>query len=626
MKLIGLSHPKDTQISNVTRLFHDLGTKLPAILDFIVEIVQAPEAQSLQLSTVLLRSLYASITSLDLEKAQEILDSAFERFADELFIRHTPVIQQEHSIQTLLLAAGHVHRVLPLALKVHARSSHYLNGVSKHIASSSSRVRWLGMIVATGISSLIDRETVFGDLVEDEESKWYLKLITIEDKPAKVLDIDELFDSKPATLALRSKTKPASKPSQKLVKKEKAVSKIIVLAEEDSDLVPYPKPDSDPEDEDEDPTLINRDKPRAPVYIRDLLVGLQETEKYDKHEIALQTAAPLIRRKTGFGKEVSDHSEALATTLMNLSDQFELENFSELRHEALIATILADPATIAKFTIAYLFEADLSLQQRTSILTALGLSAREIAGFKDTNTKIESSFPSKKLPSRLHAIYSDNRFSEATSSIEQATLQPLALEAADKLTGPNALKVRTFSSRMAVEQKKKKPTPNVLAQIVADSFFFPLTSRWWVSRAAPYSVWKNGQLLPTYLRTLALLLHSAGPYAMALPQLTREAWDVFLSVRQSLSDRDWGIVEAALFGILVVLELNEKETLARDWAREVVEGMEWAKMVMEATGHGSGEGDSEEDRVRRVAAGVVVKSGEVIERWGRLMGGVMMDI
>ena len=70
--------------------------------------------------------------------------------------------------------------------------------------------------------------------------------------------------------------------------------------DEDADLMVYEKPDSDPEDDTDDPTAINRNKPTAPVYIRDLIAGLRDQENYDRHELALATAASLIRRKANF--------------------------------------------------------------------------------------------------------------------------------------------------------------------------------------------------------------------------------------------------------------------------------------------------------------------------------------
>jgi telomere length regulation protein len=355
-------------------------------------------------------------------------------------------------------------------------------------------------------------------------------------------------------------------------------------------------------------------------------VGLRETEDYDRHYIALSNAASLIRQKSGYGKEVVDHAEELASVLINLNDHFEFDDFVTLRQEALIAVLLADPGPTARFLARAIFEGDFSHRQRTDMLAALGLGARELAGFKDADRTPTPAFPSKKLPEHLHALYADGAqvaLAGVSARLEQAMVEPMALKAADELTGPNALKVRTFSSR-AGKRPKPKPVPNALAKVVADGFFFPLTGRWWLRHASGASPLRSEHVLPAYLRTLAVVLHAAGPGALALPQMTSELWDVLLAARAgALAGRRRGVLEALLFALLVLLEVNEnKERLAREHAREIVETQEWARLVLERTAAG----DEEGDRARMLAASVVVRCGEVAQKWQKLMIGDMVDL
>lgn len=354
-------------------------------------------------------------------------------------------------------------------------------------------------------------------------------------------------------------------------------------------------------------------------------MGLRETEDYDRHHIALSKAASLIRQKSGFGKEVIDHAEELASVLVNLNDQFEFDDFVTMRQEALIAVLLAQPGPMAQFLARAVFEGDFSLQQRTDILTALGLGARELGGFKDNDRTPVPSFPSKQLPEHLHKIYSDapTALARVSSRLEQTMVEPMALKAADELTGPNALKVRTFSSRMAVQKSKPKLTPNALAAVVADGFFFPLTGRWWIKHASGSSPFHSEHLLPVYLRTLAVMLHAAGPWALALPQMTSEFWDVLLAVRSgALANKRYGVLEALLFALLVLLEVNEnKERLAAEHAKEILETQEWSRLVLERIAPGDAEGD----RARMLAASIIVRCGEVAHKWQKLMIGDMVD-
>jgi telomere length regulation protein len=363
-------------------------------------------------------------------------------------------------------------------------------------------------------------------------------------------------------------------------------------------------------------------------YIRDLITGLRDAENYDRFKLAITNAANLIRRKANFGKEVSDHAEELGSLLLGLNNPFEIEEFEELRQQALIALLIAQPAEVARLIARNFFDGDFSLQQRTAMLTTLGLGARELAGFKDEDQTVTPSFPSKRLPPHLDKIYRSanaQSIDNVSAKLERKIIEPMALEAADKASGPNALKVRTFSSRMAAEKARSKPITNQLAKTVAENFFFPLTGRWWTYRQAyrSQSSFFSTHLLPIYIRTLALLLHASGPSTVSLPQMTSELWDLLLSVRSNaLTNNIIGVIEAILFAFMILLDVNEdKQRLATEHAKELVETQEWAKLVLEKMQTGGDEGE----RVRMLAAGVVVRCHEVSEKWQRLLFGDMID-
>lgn len=613
-------------------------------------------------SSLLLRATIATLQSSE-DALETIMEKTLKRFGDRLYIKHAPILQQQVAAQVLLLTSSYLHRRVPMFVFTIARSSDHTQGISNRLAASSSRARWLGMIVGMALSELIDKpesRMVFdNDEIRNDEAKWYLQLVHVDDKPGSLQDLRDIIGKhkdagipgvggKTPRLSDRKKKKKQSDEREglKAKGKQQATSTILSIVElddqEEDDLVPYAKPDSDPEDSDEDPTLIQRDKARAPVYIRDLIVRLQDTENYDRHHLALSTSANLIRRKANFGKEVTDHAEELASILMNLNNTFEIDNFEEMRQDALIAVLLAKPVSVARIIAQSFFDGDYSIQQRTTMLAALGLGARELAGFKDKNTSTEdvsaessSPFPSKQLPLHLHKLYSSshtNSLNRTAAALEHTTLEPLALAAADKLTGPNALKIRTFSSRLdpsKLAARKRKPIQNKLASIVAENFFFPLTGRFqsYLSAYGNSSVYFSPYLLPTFLRTLAVILHASGPGTLALPDMTREFWELLFSLRMTtLNEKDIAGLEALLFAFLMLLEVNEdKEGLAKEFAKELVETQEWARMVLERM-QGVGAEDEEGERVRMLAAGVVVKVGEVVEKWHRLMLGDMVDV
>jgi telomere length regulation protein len=627
--------------------FINAGTSLK---DYLVIWLTDPSGLGLASPLGTLRAVIAALSSHE-DEMSAVIEKSLSLFGDKLFISHAPMLSQETLTQILLLSAGYMHRKQPMYLFTTIRSSIGMKSISNRIAASSERARLLGMIVGMALSEIIDKgdKKMKFELEKSEENdfQWYRQLLRVNDP------VGDPQDLAPKQVAVKASSVAIEQPIRKL---EATAPKKIVAAtnitgprivevlddseeDEDYDLKAYAKPDSDQEDEYDDPTLVERNKPKAPVYILDLIAGLQDQENYDRHYLALSTASTLIRRKSGFGKEVTDHIDELLSVLLNLNDHFEVDNFQELRQQALIAVLLASPEEVAPYFARVYFEGEYAIQQRIAILTALGLGARELAGFNDhenAGSHIEpntsSSFPSKTLPSHLHNLWISSAAQTPTpimavsKQLQQSLLEPMALEAADKLTGPNILKVRTFSSRMEIEKKRKKPIANKLAKMVADKFFLPLTGRWW-SYSHVYganSVHAGPHLLPVYLRTLALLLHSSGPSTLSLPVMTSEFWDLLLSLRER-AQADVTIMESVLFALLMLLEMNEdQKMLAQEHGKELLEAQAWVKDVFDRL-KSSGRGAEEDEKVKMQAAGVLVQCQEIVEKYQRMLMGDMVE-
>lgn len=630
-------------------------------VSMLLDLATSPMGDSCELH----RSLVLALDELDKDGSKEYLSMVFEknleRFGDPLFIKHEPIIVQEATAQVILLAAAYIHRNQPMLLFTLVRSSTHMQGVSNRLSSTSKRAVWLGMVVSMALSSTVDKPDLQIKFdtpdMNTTEAVWYRGLMNIADTRGRASELQTAITTRETALTSKtartqvSRDRTSTPGTPAVSKPESSAPELgsglhIIEIETDSDgddLVPYAKPDSDPEDNDEDPTLVNRNKPKPPVYIRDLIIGLNEKENYDKHHVALSTAADLINRKASFGKEVSDNAEELANIFMGLQDTFEMESFDEFRQKALTATLLASPTKVAPYIAQHFFQGEYSLQQRTVMLVSLGLGARQIAGFDErSEPKSNASFPSKQLPPHLHKIYGQldgksNLVDEAAARLENRIIQPMALDAADQLTGPNALKVRTFSSRMAVEKSRKKPIANALAQTVAEAFFYPLTGRWWQQARTAQSPWKSTNLLPMFLRTLALIIHASGPSATALPQMTSEFWELLFSVRNAaFTENLQPVIESILFAFMVLIDVNEdKRRLAAEQTNELLETREWARLVLERMGGANtlsldlaantSKHENENERIRMLAAGVIMKCNEVVEKWQRLMLGGMIE-
>ncbi|KAI0486470.1 telomere length regulation protein [Xylaria cf. heliscus] len=606
------------------------------------------------------------------ESISTVLERSLNQFGDRLYIKHTPILQQEAHAQVLLLSAGYVHRIAPMKLTILLRSSPYLNAISNRLAESQSRARFLGMAVGEALSGLVhgkDKLDFKMEEMDTEEADWYKGLVHVLDKAGP---LDPLRTSTPAAQAKSSnksavstRKKNPSRPS-KVPKKSGFVIEEIEDddEQEDPDLVPYAKPGSDAEDSDDDPTLINRSKPRAPVYIRDLINYLRDSEDYDKQKLALTIAPTLIRRKANHGTEVVSHAEDLASLLVGLQDKFELEDFHNLRLQGMEAVVVAQPKKMAPWFAKTFFDGDYSLSQRASILIVLGLSGREIAGLETSEYASAAHFPSKALPNRVEKHYLQpsstakglqpgtnlkalphNALDTLAQSLSQMFLAPMAAEAADAVTGPNALKLSSFTSRLQQSESnpaltskfKSKPRgirsiPNTTAALISTHFFFPLSSRFQaaVRSSATTKIIFQPYLLALYLKTLGLLIHAAGPSTLALPQMTAELWDLLLGVRgrclasnttDSESDGDLAITHAVLLALAALLDVNEGDVrgLCERQGPQVVETMEWVGNVFHNTRGGDSAG--EENNVKMLAAGILIRLREAVEKYQAVLMG-----
>lgn len=501
--------------------------------------------------------------------------------------------------QTVLLAIGYLHRQSPSSLKQMPIPSLVMNAVSNRLASSIPRTRLLGMIIGVGMSQFVDEPDKTMDFkveeMETENVKYMLGLTKIQDRVGDIAELKSFprvqeRHTRPKKSEVRE-LKQSRKAESPLASKIISIEEVLASSSEEDDLVPYQKPTDDHEDSDEDPTLINRHKPKAPVYVIDLIKQLQlPSTNLDVIALALKTAPVLIRRKIGFGTELSDNIHGLASALVNLQDGLSKPEHRQQRLDALIACMVAQPKEMGKYLTNTYFNGEYSLVQRSTLLTAIGLGAREIAGCSNDTAAGSgiSAFPSQRLPPHLQPnplsaangtkqnqlATNWNPVSTFTNTATTDTIRPLALAAAETQSGPSVLQVaRTTrtSSRLTKSQKKldsaqrTKRIPRDVHDILANSIYLPLTSPLsailvYISAHPSSSNLASLILHPTtlslHIQTLTLLLHTLGPTGLSTPtvyfSITHETLLLLTYLSRSTLALD-GIVLPTLLGLLLAL-------------------------------------------------------------------------
>ncbi|KAI6249814.1 DNA replication checkpoint protein tel2 [Erysiphe necator] len=580
------------------------------------------------------RSVIAAISN-DKCFMENLLEKCLKQFGDHLYIRHTPTLQQEAHCQILLLTAGCVHRHSPLRIRIIVKSGANLSLVSNRLASSSNRARFLGMIVGEALSTLVDKDENRMDFkiaeMNNSEAKWYKSLIEVVDSVGTLcfLVSKEMARNVKKAAILEHEQTIRPMPLKLIEFKNLKIEEADHGGRELDGLDIYSKPDSDPDDSDDDPTLINRKKLSTPVYIRDLITYLRNIDSFDHQRLGLSTAASLIRRKANFGTEASDHAEELATLLVGIQDKYNIENFSDMRLAGMIALVVSFPSEMGKWFSNTFFEGDYSISQRSSILTALGLGAREVGGLgsykniERSNNSADALFPSEILPANLEKYYGsqESTLVDALSyRLERNMITPMVGSLADKLTGPTILKIRTFSSRMKVEKTRPKPSINKLSKIVGESFLFPLIGKFFI-HSHSYMVSKRSIifqpfLLSHFIKTLALILHAAGPSTPSLSEMTTEFWDLLLGL-QVLGINERIVYEAVCFAILNLLELNsERSEMVQAYGHRLLDTQKWVNDIVCRLGDG-------DERCKMLGVGCMVKIQEIVEKYQKKLSGTL---
>ncbi|KAK5087899.1 telomere binding protein [Lithohypha guttulata] len=531
-------------------------------------------------------------------KLEVILERTLTTFSDKLQIQHAATTQQEHLAQTILLVIGYLNRQNRITLKQDPIPTLVMRSVSNRLASSVPQTRLLGMIVGVGMSRCVDEPDKVMDFhveeMETAEVKEMLGLVDVEDQIGELEGLKHLPHSLTTdNRALQKRKSTSLKPSN--TKKLQATSKIMTIEEvssssdDEDDLVPYQKRLDDPEDSDEDPTLVNRDKPRPPIYIVDLIKQLQSpSDKLDIISLALETAASLIRRKAGFGTELFDNIYNLASALINLQDGMSKHEHQQQRLDALVACMVAQPVEMGKYLTSTYFEGEFSLSQRSTLLVAIGLGAREVAGFRDAKAaqaqaEETDNFPSRRLPPHLQLnaipggqetkpqklVGTSNPIAMLTNTATQDTIHPMAVAAAESQSGPEILKVTRTSSRLTLNrdktsQQRKKNTPSNIHTILANNIYIRLASP--LAAILSYTSTSTGSSISTlmlhsstltlHLQTLTLLLHTLGPTGLSTPSIyasiIHETLTLLTALHQHRVALD-GIVLPAMLGLFLAL-------------------------------------------------------------------------
>ncbi|KAG6919990.1 hypothetical protein DXG01_013339 [Tephrocybe rancida] len=406
-----------------------------------------------------------------------------------------------------------------------------------------------------------------------------------------------------------------------------------------------------------------------------------EPHDADKIEMALNYAEELIRKKRGYGTELDENAVNLVYGLIGLQDNYELEDFELKRQGALNALIACAPRKAAPTLIEEFFKNQYSTSQRYVALNALALGAREMASLPLPPSNVAPdriSFPSKKLPASLHERYIGSGNQELLPLI----MDSISNRAIDKEKDASADKVPEITRERRLRVSKapgiapvssgtalvttqptlsQKLTP--LIEVATEYFIAPLINHFWLflrdertreDRTAHYQgrqqyhgagtgLILNPVVLSHFMRTLAILVHASQNAPEWMAVVAPDALELAVTIgarpvsriETDVDDdeelggqrgKEASVLTAALELALVVLdgclEIDGGRVIGLEHTALLLGAGEWAGNIFAQLEKGiklQGGGGVHETKLRRAAAGVLLKIDDLTSKWRRSM-------
>ncbi|EJC98569.1 uncharacterized protein FOMMEDRAFT_113710 [Fomitiporia mediterranea MF3/22] len=613
-------------------------------------------------------------------RAKETLVSRIiDVWSSEEHIKHSLLSSHQYLTTALVLAIYSLPASHP-KLQSLAFSPAFIGAISQYISHLDPAVRRCGMLAAELVAERTNKKLDFAQWDGDGEGREWARVVRrlVEkcDVDAKEAEADVLrLEAEKDETAQDKKTEGRSSPVQPRVQ--------LVEAEYDSDdsLEGYasspassrsPSPTAEELEEiEKDPTIhVGQKKIQRPVYLFDLahlITGSKkpdDPQNADRIEMALNCAEELIRKKKGFGLELEENAVNLVYAFVGLQNNYELDEFDQKRQAAVTALVACCPRKAAPTIIDEFFKNQYSTDQRFVMLNALALGARELASLPVPPSTVpteRTAFPSKQLPPALHKRYI--AYEEGNGAQVQRMLEDISRTAIE--SGRTAAEAKVAPIARERQLRIKQPTritevrvgttyvpkESTFSELAAEYFVGPLVGKFWLflrdeqereARTAHRKMAYRGTgtglilsplVLAHFLGTLAVLMHAARRSPAFLAVLTPEALElsVTLGTRpmsgvEEDKEREASVLTAALELAVIILdgclELDDGRSLCLEHSGLLLGVGEWAGEVLNALERGvrvPGGGGTHEIKLRRSAAGVVLKVDELSSRWRQSM-------
>uniref|UniRef100_K3X9M0 Telomere length regulation protein conserved domain-containing protein n=1 Tax=Globisporangium ultimum (strain ATCC 200006 / CBS 805.95 / DAOM BR144) TaxID=431595 RepID=K3X9M0_GLOUD len=280
-------------------------------------------------------------------------------------------------------------------------------GVQDHMNHSLERTRRLGMRVGETLSLILSPDNPLNFEIEgDDPLEIYCRIsmetVTATD-PRGAFDLNEMtatlhgVDDAVSEAAAGHASLPFANVTKRAPKKLNHKSRAVTfdpdeLVGSDDDVTGSggfsgddgEEKEEEDSDSDSDMSLeaYDLDDPeddlsaKLPVYLKDLIAGLQVEDDREKTEAALREAERLLRKRP---RDLHENATAVVTTLLRLEDKYNTPDFIQLRANALAAACAVSPLQTIPYLQSQALEREQLLQSRIDVLQVMVTASQELS-------------------------------------------------------------------------------------------------------------------------------------------------------------------------------------------------------------------------------------------------------
>ncbi|KAN0021868.1 hypothetical protein ACTFIU_004013 [Dictyostelium citrinum] len=351
-----------------------------------------------------------------------ILNNLLKSWKDPYFIRHCTNEQHSYITRSIIFfieklsianSSSSSITIKPLALNKFENIKHLLlSGIDVHLKFTISNINNRGMFVAEQFSKLFNNNN------SSEPLKFNYSLDT-PDQQCFSLNFKPVFQDPSPTTNNNTTSNSTLSPSSSLSpsnsgneKKQSDNSKENYKKLLEKEFKKYDDPDKIMNDDDEEEeeqeqigpkiTEINSDdeeeegddddlKPydldddesdlngiKKKIYLRDCLLELQsQKHTAESWENALNSISSIVWSSPD---DLEELSVQLTSSLIHLTNEYDLESFSSIRHESLVALATQSTSLVIPYLTDAFKQKNFSIGQRIEILETIAESAIELSG------------------------------------------------------------------------------------------------------------------------------------------------------------------------------------------------------------------------------------------------------